>query len=243
MSEEIAPIAENHPGRRHLTMLVAPIIAMIVAGYVADALWPSLVNSNPLLLIALSAKNRYLVLVVNHVSLWWYYLIGAVRLLLPDPFFFLIGWFYGAAALRWMERRTPTMGRYMRTLEKWFGRWGSPLVLLFPNNYICTIAGAARMSPLRFATLNIIGTLGRLLMLQIIGDIFSGPLNSVLGFVAEWRIPLLIITVSLVALAWITELRRGRQEIAAFKELEDAADEIELEHQIAIETETDLDRP
>jgi membrane protein DedA with SNARE-associated domain len=224
-----APTIE-HPGRRHLTFLLAPVVAMIVAGYVADALWPTLVHDNPLLLISLSAKNRYLVLVVNQVSLWWYYVIGTLRLLLPDPFFFALGWFYGAAALRWMERRTPTVGRYMRTLEGWFGKWGAPLVFLFPNNYVCLIAGAAGMSPWLFAALNVTGTLGRLLMLEVIGDIFAGPITSILDFVGHWRIPLLVISIAFVLLASLGELRRGRQEIAALHELEDAADEIELGH-------------
>jgi membrane protein DedA with SNARE-associated domain len=229
-----------HPGRRHLTILIAPIVAMIVAGYTADALWPDLVNNNPLLLICLSAKNRYLVLVVNQVDVWAYYLIGTVRLLLPDPFFFAIGWFYGAAALRWMETRTPTTGRYMRSIEGWFGKWGAPLVVLFPNNYVCLVAGAARMSPLLFAALNIFGTISRLFMIQIVGDIFSGPINSILGFVADWRIPLLAISIGIVAIFWIGELRRGRQEIEAFRELEDAADEIELDHTAPV-SETDPD--
>jgi len=203
---------------------------MIVASYFADALWPTLVESNPLLLIGLSAKNRYLVLVVNELPLWSYYIVGTLRLLLPDPFFFLIGWFYGASALRWMERRSPTMGRFMRALEGWFGKWGAPLVFLFPNNYVCIIAGAARMSPLLFAGLNIAGTISRLLMVQIIGDLFSSPLNSVLDFVANYRIPLLMITITMVIIGWVIELRRGRQELVALHELEDAADEIELSH-------------
>lgn len=215
------------PGRRHLVLLLAPIVVMIAAGYVADALWPSLVESNPLLLITLSAKNRYLVLVVNHVETWAYYVIGTVRLLLPDPFFFALGWLYGDAALHWMERRTPTVGRLMRTLEGWFAKWGDPLVVLFPNNYICTIAGAARMSPVRFATLNVIGTIGRLLMLQVIGDVFAGPIDSILEFVAHWRIPLLVLTISLVVISWLLELRNGRSELDALHEFEDAADEIE----------------
>jgi len=219
-----------HPGRRHLTLLIAPIIAMVVAGYTADALWPDLVNSNPLLLISLSAKNRYLVLVVNHVSLWSYFGVGTLRLLLPDPFFFALGWFYGEAALKWMERRTPTTGRYMRAVEGWFGKWGAPLVVLFPNNYVCLVAGAAKMRPIKFAALNIVGTIGRLFMLQIVGDVFAGPIDSILGFIASWRIPLLVVSISLVAIFWISELRRGRKEIEAFRELEDAADEIELGH-------------
>ena len=233
MSAEPESPSDAHPGRRHLTLLIAPIVAMIVAGYTADALWPDLVNGNPLLLISLSAKNRYLVLVVNQLSLWSYYVVGTLRLLLPDPFFFALGWFYGEAALKWMERRTPTTGRYMRAVEGWFGKWGAPLVVLFPNNYVCLVAGASKMRPIKFAILNIVGTVGRLVMLQIIGDIFAGPIDSILSFVATWRIPLLVISIALVAVFWIGELRRGRQEIDAFRELEDAADEIELGHSSA----------
>jgi membrane protein DedA with SNARE-associated domain len=230
LSSEIPSPTDAHPGRRNLTFLLAPVVAMIVAGYTADALWPTLVHDNPLLLISLSAKNRYLVLVVNQVAPWAYYLIGTARLLLPDPFFFALGWFYGAAALRWMERRTPTVGRYMHTLERWFGRWGAPLVVLFPNNYVCLIAGAAGMSPWLFAGLNIVGTIGRLLMLQVIGDIFAGPISSILDFVGHWRIPLLVISIGFVLIASIGELRRGRQELDALHELEDTADEVERTH-------------
>lgn len=222
-----AGTAPDHPARIHLAWLLIPIAGLVVASYTADALWPSLVESNPLLLIALSAKNRYLVLVVNSLPAWEYYVVGTLRLLLPDPFFFILGWMYGEAALHWMERRTPTVGRIMRTLERWFGRWGAPLVVLFPNNYVCAIAGAARMSPLRFAVLNVIGTVGRLVMIAVIGDVFAGPIDSILDFVAAWRIQLLVVTVSLVVLSWVLELRNGRREIDALRELEDAADEIE----------------
>ena len=230
MSAEPEPPARPRLGRRHLTLLIVPILAMVVASYIADALWPDLVTSNPLLLIGLSAKNRYLVLVVNHVSTLWFFVVGTLRLLLPDPFFFALGWFYGEAALTWMERRTPTTGRYMRTVEGWFGKWGAPLVVLFPNNYMCIVAGAAKMHPVKFAALNIVGTISRLLMIQVVGDVFSGPIDSLLDFIANWRIPLLVMSISLVAIFWISELRRGRREIDAFRELEDAADEIELGH-------------
>lgn len=222
-----APPSPSHPGRRHLALLLGPIALLIAAGYAADALWPTLVDSNPLLLIALSAKNRYLVLVVNHVPDWAYYVVGSFRLLLPDLFFFVLGWMYGEAALRWMERRTPTVGRMMRTLERWFARWGDPLVLVLPNSYVSTIAGAARMSPRRFIVLNVIGTIGRLVMIAVVGDIFAGPIDSILGFVARWRLPILALTISLVAVSWLIEIRNGRREIDALHELEDAADEIE----------------
>jgi membrane protein DedA with SNARE-associated domain len=215
---------EREPRRGPLALLIAPIAAMIACGYVADALWPSLVQSHPLWLLGLSARNRYAVMVVNRVDLWAYYLWGTLRLLLPDPFFYALGWFYGPAALRWMEKRTPSVGRLMRRLEGWFARRGHALVFLMPNNYVCLIAGAAQMSPVVFALLNVTGTVGRLLVLQIVGDIFSGPINWFLDLVAQYRIPLLVISITVVAVMAGGELLRGRKEIEGLQELDHSID-------------------
>jgi membrane protein DedA with SNARE-associated domain len=215
---------EREPRRGPLTLLIAPIVVMIAAGYVADALWPTLVEQHPLWLLGLSARNRYAVMVVNRVDLWAYYVWGTLRLLLPDPFFFALGWFYGPAALRWMERRTPTVGTTMRRLERWFGRWGHPLVVIMPNNYVCLIAGASGMSPLVFAFLNVTGTVGRLVLLQIVGDVFSGPIDWFLGLVAQYRIPLLVISILVVLVMVGGELRRGRKDIEDLQELDRSLD-------------------
>jgi membrane protein DedA with SNARE-associated domain len=215
---------EREPRRGPLVLLIAPIVAMIAAGYVADALWPTLVETHPLWLLGLSARNRYAVLVVNRVDLWAYYLLGTARLLLPDPFFFALGWFYGPAALRWMERRTPTVGSTMRRLEKWFARWGHPLVVIIPNNYVCLIAGASGMSPVLFAFLNVTGTVGRLAVLQVVGDVFSGPIDWFLELVAQYRIPLLVVSIVVVAFMVGGELRRGRKDIDDLQELDRSLD-------------------
>jgi membrane protein DedA with SNARE-associated domain len=92
--------------------------------------------------------------------------------------------------------------------------------VLFPNNYVCLIAGAARMSPWLFAGLNIAGSAGRLFMIQILGDVFAGPISSVLGFVSTWRVPLLVVSIGLVALTSLGELRRGKREITELEILE-----------------------
>ena len=221
MDEAGPPVVEHRePRKGHLALLITPIAVMVAMGYVADALWATLVNEHPLWLLGLSARNRYAVAVVNHVDLWSYYLVGTIRLLAPDPFFFALGWLYGPAALRWMEQRTRTVGQQMRRLEGWFGKWGYPLVVVFPNNYVCLIAGAARMSIPVFVVLNVVGTVGRLLFLQIIGDIFAGPIDTVLGWVSDYRIPLLVISIVVVAVMAAGELRRGRQDIESLEELE-----------------------
>lgn len=202
-----------------------PVAVMVVMTQFADALWPDLVTSRPEVLIGLSARNRYLVLVAGRIPDLAYYGIGTLRLLAPDPFLFALGWSYGPAALRWMERRTPTVGSIMRTVERHFVRWGHPLVVLFPNNYVCVIAGAARMSPPLFFFLNITGTVGRLVVLAIVGDVFQGPIDTVLGWVAAYRIPLLVISITVVAVGALAEARRGRKELTGIRELEESVAE------------------
>jgi membrane protein DedA with SNARE-associated domain len=193
---------------------------MVVMTQVADALWPDLVTSAPELLIALSSRNRYLVLVTGRIDDWAYYLIGTARLMAPDPFLFALGWFYGPAALKWMENRTPTVGSIMRRVEKLFVRFGHPLVVLIPNNYVCVIAGASRMSPGLFFFLNLTGTVGRLILLAWVGDVFSAPIDSVLGWIADYRIPLLVASITIVALGAAAEARRGRKGMDALHELQ-----------------------
>jgi hypothetical protein len=53
------------PPRRLLPLLVVPLVALVIASNVGDALAPTLVNEHPVWLMALNARNRNLVLVVN----------------------------------------------------------------------------------------------------------------------------------------------------------------------------------
>ena len=102
--------APKRPSRRAVTLVTVPLVALVIASYVGDGLAPTLVDSHPAWLIALNARSRNLVLVTNYLDPWTYYGIGIVRLLISDPLFFLLGHWYGDAAVRWMERRTKYLG-------------------------------------------------------------------------------------------------------------------------------------
>jgi membrane protein DedA with SNARE-associated domain len=208
------------PNRLALTLVVAPLIGMVIAGYVAGAIWAQLVDSHPLALIMLSAQNRYLILVVNQLDPASYYVVGTIRLLLPDPFFFLLGYWYGDAAVRWMEARTATVGSMLRWLEQAFRKWGHPLVFLFPNNPICLFAGASRMRVSVFAVLNVTGTIARLVLIALIGQALQDPIDAVLDFIARYRLPILAASIAAVALTVWTETRQGTSEIDQLRQLE-----------------------
>src|SRR5687768_4487107 len=161
-----APSRRPPPGRHTLKLLAVPIVGLIILSNVGNALAPDLVNSHPLQLIAMNASNRNLILVTNQLDALSYYVVGSLRLLVADPLFFLIGYWYGDTALTWMERRTKTFGQTLRQWESWFGKAAYPIVFVAPNQYICLFAGAAGMSTIGFFATNISGTLVRLYLIR-----------------------------------------------------------------------------
>ena len=104
------------PGRHTLKILLVPIVVLVVLNNVGDMIQPTLVDTHPLLLVAMNARNRNLILVTNHLDAWSYYIVATLRLLLSDPLFFLIGYWYGDTAIAWMEsERRRTASRCARS--------------------------------------------------------------------------------------------------------------------------------
>jgi len=201
------------PGRHTLKLLLVPIFALIIVANVGDALAPRLVDTHPLQLLAMNARNRNAILVTNSLDPFSYYVVGTLRLLLSDPLFFLIGYWYGDTALRWMEKRTKTFGQSMRQMEGWFDKAAYPLVFLMPNNVICLFAGAAGMSAPAFFAVNTSGTLVRLYLIRRLGEAFEAPIDSVLEFIKDYRTPLLILSITVFTVMTVNELRRSSRDI------------------------------
>jgi uncharacterized membrane protein YdjX (TVP38/TMEM64 family) len=120
-----------------------------------------------------------------------------------------------------MERRTPTYGQLMRTLEQWFAKASWPIVTVIPNNPVCLLAGAAGMGVAIFAVLDVIGTIGRLVLLKITGKLLANPIGWLLDLIADYRLPLLAVSITLVAFTVIREWRAGTSQIEQLLELED----------------------
>jgi membrane protein DedA with SNARE-associated domain len=231
-----AAVARRRPSRRQVTLLAVPLVALVVMNYVGDALAPTLVDTHPALLISLNARNRNLALVTNSLDPWTYYGIGTARLLASDPLFFLLGYWYGDAAVTWMERRTVTWGQLLRRIEQWFGKAAYPLIFIAPNNYICLFAGAAGMPLRAFFAVNVAGTLTRLWLIRLVGEAFESPLDDLVNWIGDHRIPLLIASVALVIASIALEARRGETEVEALAhlddELEGTAEELERRRRV-----------
>ena len=227
------------PSRLKLSFVVVPLVGLVIASYVGDALAPSLIanakdgGQGGLWLIILNARNRNLLLATNYLEWWEYYPVGFVRLLVSDPLFYLLGWWYGDAAVRWMERRTRTFGAMVRQAQGWFGKAAAPLVVIMPNNFICLFAGSAGMRPAVFLALNIVGTAGRLFLVRWLGTELTAPIDWLVDFIREYRLPLTALSIAFVGLTIWQETRRGETELEALLHLEDEIEEAEeeLEHE------------
>jgi membrane protein DedA with SNARE-associated domain len=208
-------------------LVIAPLVVMVVAANFGNLFFSVLATDHPLLFIGLNPSNRNLTLVSTEISAWSYYLVGFVRLVLPDPLFYILGIWYGDAAIRWMERKAASYGAMLRTLERWFSRHGYVVVFIAPNNPVCLLAGAAAMPVMAFVAANAAGTITRLILIRVIGDLFDGPLDAVRHFIATYRIPLLAVGFAAVAITVWSDRRRGGGEITDLVHMDEEIHEIE----------------
>lgn len=207
--------------RRRLTALLVPIACLVVASNVGRALFATLATEHPLVLLALDARNASVLAVSGSLDAASYYVVGTLRLLVSDPLFYLLGYWFGEAALAWVDRRGGSIGRFLRDIEGFFTVAAYPLVFLAPNNYICLFAGASRMRPVVFVALNLSGTVARLALLRYVGDVFGGTRDSVLDVIGDYQLPLTILGVVVIGGQMLWDRRRGTGELEALAELDE----------------------
>ena len=207
--------------------MLRTVVALAVAAYAAaqlgDWLLPRLIKTNPELLLLLNARLRTLVLVVNEVSPAYYFVVGTMRMLLTDPLFFMLGYWYGDAIIGWMENRTPSTGKAVRRYEKLFRDAAYPAVVLAPSSIVCALAGSAGMNPWIFILLNAIGTLGRVIAVKIFGKAFEEPLSAVVTWIGDHQLILLPITIGIGLFTVGRDFARGRRDISALEEIAEEA--------------------
>ena len=199
-------------GSRRLVLLVVPIVVLSVAGVLAAGFAPLLVRDHPLLLIALDARNRYLLLVSGKVGAPEFIAVAVARRFASDPFSYLLGRWYGDRAARWVDRRLLPGGRLSAaTIEGAFRRVADVAVFLLPGALVCFLAGSTGMRPARFVSLNLIGTLLVVVAVRMFATAAAGPLGGVVRFNdrnAGWLTVLFIVGTA----AWLYWRRRNPAE-------------------------------
>jgi membrane protein DedA with SNARE-associated domain len=202
VAEDTPPVEERpRPSRRTLILLVAPIVIITVMGLVASAFTPTLATKHPLLMIALDARNRFLVL-ARHVDIVPFVIVAVLRRSFSDPLFYLLGRYYGENALRWLQKKGGA-GDLVPLTEKLFRKAGYPMVFAFPGAIVCALAGQTGMSPIGFLIANLSGTLTSVFLVRRFSSAISSPVEGLLGFFSRHLVATTAVSVGLVVLSLV----------------------------------------
>jgi membrane protein DedA with SNARE-associated domain len=215
MSHTDTAVVEPRARQIPIAFLLAPFSVAVVCSFIADWFWPTLVTDRPLVLLGLSAKNRFLLLTAPQLGVVAFFVVGFVRLILTDPLTYLLGRQYGEQALTWIERNTSTAKPGRRSLvrgaERLFERAAPLVILVAPSALWCMLAGAARMRLVTFVTCNVVGTVGRLCLFWFTADALRSELETVLEGIERFQAPLIGLTVGLGVVQTIRARRRRAQ--------------------------------
>lgn len=228
--DEEPDVARRRPSRNVVRIVIAIVVVRTLMAWAGDFFFAWFIPDednpeagNPLLLVLLNTRKRYLLLAKDEPVVL-FFAVAMVSQLLMDPLFYLLGRWYGDAGKRWMERQ---FGSGVRSMEAMFERASYPLVAIMPNAYICLLAGAAEMRPAIFFLLNLGGTVVAIALARWVGDVASSPLDSLFGFLAEYRLWIFAISALLVGLQiWQNRKQAsvGGLEESLEEELEEEAD-------------------
>lgn len=191
---------------------VAGFVGLVVCTNIAGATWASLDDEHPLRLIALSARNRYLVLAVPSVSspiLWA--LVATLRLAAAAIVCHMIGRIYGDRALRWFWRFLGMPQEQVAKFEQQVARAEWFVVPFFVgSNIVWALTGAAATTWRRLLPMFAIGVSARLALLWWLSKAFEEELRDVINWTNRYQLWIILISVAIVVLVNVRNFRRGR---------------------------------
>ena len=194
-------------GRRRVTALGGGIVVFTVGAIAGDLLSPALLEGQPLLLLMLNSRTIYLVAVARRLPLAVFVLVATVRLCAADPLHFLLGRSVGRAA-------SPRV-RWLRPLARRLPAPASPLwlavVALSPTAKTMVVAGAARVPARGVAAVNLVGTLGRVVLIWSVGRSLPSVGDSVGGYAPWVAVPCGVFALAMLA----TRCRRSFRVLPA----------------------------
>jgi hypothetical protein len=192
-------------------MLVA-FVGLIICTNIANVVWASWGDENPAGLIALSSRQRYLVLAVaGGISPLAFAVIGAVRIAAAFVVCHLIGRAYREQALSWFTRYLGLTDEAIEVYNRGFSAAEIGLIPFFAgSNIVAVLTGIHRTPPLRLAVLLTLGIAGRLVLMWYLAQTFEDELLDVLGFLQRYQWWALGISLAAVLAINFRNFRRGR---------------------------------
>jgi membrane protein DedA with SNARE-associated domain len=175
--------------RHRLAMLLSVVAVHHGLALAGTVFFAALVTSAPALLLALSSRNRHLLLVVP-AGIWpvAYVVVPILRIGIPAVAYYLLGAWYGERGLAWLEREAGGRPSTIRWAESLFDKVGAPLLVLAPaSNIVQLLAGHRGMRPRQFGLLLALGIALKLGFFWFLGEAFEEPLQRLLDWIQRYQ--------------------------------------------------------
>ena len=196
------------------------MIAFAVSANLANAFSPWLLVREPVWLIALSSRIRWLVLVSPRLDPLTFFAIPMVRLLAVAAVYYVLGDRYGDRSVRWLESKMGGASKPILWIERQFHRARYAVIFLLPAGpFVSLLAGADKMPPKAYYGTTVAGLLARLLVIRLVAEAFSGVILDVTDWIADNQIWLTGISFLTVAGFALWSQRSGRGEIESVDEI------------------------
>lgn len=168
--------------------VVALVSVLFAAGTLGTNLGPAWVDEHPLLVLALSSRNRNLIGSIPFVDPLTFFTVGFFRLLLAAVALFWVGRWYGDRALRWTESQIGEMPAIYHWTERITRRAGWVAVFFMPgSNIVCLLVGHMKMYPRQFVTVACAGIAVRLTVLWFGGKAFEGQIETAVSWINRYQ--------------------------------------------------------
>ncbi|MFV0306953.1 MAG: hypothetical protein ACK5OX_04345 [Desertimonas sp.] len=210
--EEVVDAVEHpHQPPTWAPLALVAFVGLVICTNVANGVWARWVHSDPAALLALSSRQRYLVLTVaGGISPLAYIVVATLRIAAAFVVCHLIGRAYHDQAIGWMTRYLGQTPEGIATFQRGFGRAEWALIPFFAgSNIVAVLSGTHRTAPARLAALLAVGIAGRLALVWWLAKVFEEPLLDVLDVVQRYQWWVIAVSIGLVVLVNVRNVRRG----------------------------------
>ena len=206
---EVEPAPHAPPWWAPLTLVA--FVGLVVCTNVANVVWPSWSKRRPEALLALSSRQRYLVLAIaGGISPLTYVVVATTRLALAFVVCHLVGRAYRDQALSWFTRYLGVTHEALDTYNRGFATAEVGIVPFFVgSNIVAVLTGIHRTPPARLALLLAVGIGARLALVWWLAKAFESQLLDILGFVQRYQWWAIGLSLGLVVLINVRNFRRG----------------------------------
>ena len=143
--------------------VIAPLVAFTALAWVSLAMSPWLM-AYPLLLIALTPRMVFLLLVAPKVGLLEFTLVASLRLCVADPFSYMLGVRYGGKVRARIDRSR--MRRWLMRMTRVEKSACVVAVWLRPSQTVLAWAGSLRLAPKYVAVADVVTTVAYVILIH-----------------------------------------------------------------------------